>query len=67
MYPNFSYITVFLKIRNIISKNKRSKATDLAALNNFGLHFIILTSDYSYNMVMSLIYFSSSLSRRPKD
>ena len=29
---NFSYITVFLKIRNIISKNRRSKVTYFAAL-----------------------------------
>ena len=28
----FSYITVFVKIRNIISKKRRSKVTDFAAL-----------------------------------
>ena len=32
MYLNFSIFTVFLKNRNIISKMKRSKATDYAAL-----------------------------------
>ena len=32
MYPIIGYITVFLKTRNNISKNRRSKVTDLAAL-----------------------------------
>ena len=32
MYLNFSIFTVFLKNRNIISKMKRSKVTDYAAL-----------------------------------
>ena len=32
--PNFIYIIVFLKIRNIISKNRRSKVTDYAALSS---------------------------------
>ena len=31
-YLNFSFFTVFLKNRNIISKIKRSKVTDYAAL-----------------------------------
>ena len=31
---NFSIFTVFLKNRNIISKMKRSKVTDYAALND---------------------------------
>ena len=33
VYLNFSFFTVFLKNRNIISKIKRSKVTDYAALN----------------------------------
>ena len=33
MYLNFSIFTVFLKNRKIISKMKRSKVTDYAALN----------------------------------
>ena len=32
MYLNFSIFTAFLKNRNIISKMKRSKVTDYAAL-----------------------------------
>ena len=32
MYLNFSIFTVFLKNKNISSKNKRSKVTDYAAL-----------------------------------
>ena len=32
MYLNFSFSAVFLKNRNIISKIKRSKVTDYAAL-----------------------------------
>ena len=32
VYLNFSFFTVFLKNRNIISKIKRSKVTDYAAL-----------------------------------
>ena len=35
----FSYITVFLKIRNIISKNRRSKVTDFAALKPLDIIF----------------------------
>ena len=31
--PEFKYFTVFLKNRNIISKMKRSKVTDYAALS----------------------------------
>ena len=31
--PKFEYFTVFLKNRNIISKIRRSKVTDYAALN----------------------------------
>ena len=31
--PEFEYFTVFLKNRNFISKIKRSKVTDYAALN----------------------------------
>ena len=34
MHPDFSNITVFLKIRNIISENRRSKVTDFAALKD---------------------------------
>ena len=34
VYLNFSFFTVFLKIRNIISKIKRSKVTDYAALTH---------------------------------
>ena len=33
VYLNFSFFTVFLKNRNLISKIKRSKVTDYAALN----------------------------------
>ena len=33
--PDFQYFTVFLKNRNIISKMKRSKVTDYAALTSF--------------------------------
>ena len=32
IYLNFSFFTVFLKNRNVISKIKRSKVTDYAAL-----------------------------------
>ena len=38
--PILSFFTVFLKNRNIISKIKRSKVTDYAALNGI--------SDYSF-------------------
>ena len=31
--PEFYFFIVFLKYRNIISKSKRSKVTDYAALN----------------------------------
>ena len=36
VYLNFSIFTVFLKNRNIISKMKRSKVTDYAALKPYG-------------------------------
>ena len=35
--PEFEYFTVFLKNRNFISKIKRSKVTDYAALNLMSL------------------------------
>ena len=39
VYLNFSFLTVFLKNSNIISKIKRSKVTDYAALKG---HTIII-------------------------
>ena len=38
---NFSIFTVFLKNRNIISKMKRSKVTDYAALTFYKIMYVI--------------------------
>ena len=40
VYLNFNFFTVFLKNRNIISKIKRSKVTDYAALNRDGSSWV---------------------------
>ena len=47
MYLNFSNFTVFLKNRNIISKMKRSKVTDYAALK--------LLSESEHKVTVSLL------------
>ena len=46
VYLNFSFFTVFLKYRNIISKIKRSKVTDYAVLIGITL-FLCQNSNWS--------------------
>ena len=43
---DFSIFTVFLKNRNIISKIKRSKVTDYAALNMLHTRLCTYLTDY---------------------
>ena len=49
--PEFVYFTVFLKNRNFISKIKKSKVTDYAALRNtIILKFLLITYIFSMSV-----------------
>ena len=54
VYQNLSIFTVFLKNKNNISKNRRSKVTDYAALKDYRLECarisILHQSDLLYNL-----------------
>ena len=55
VYHNFSFFTVFLKNRNIISKIKRSKVTDHAALKLVGLRSAVVTIPGHTNLLFKTI------------
>ena len=52
VYLDFSIFTVFLKNRNIISKIRRSKVTDYAALIHSPLKFCLKTKVDIINMLL---------------
>ena len=65
---NFSFFTVFLKNRNIISKIKRSKVTDYAALSKCLQLYsgaVDLISDQSLSLVQFFVHASSKCSPPP--
>ena len=69
MFLNFSFVTVFLKNRNIISKIKRSKVTDYAALRQvllYLLFFSVVTENFG-NIISVCVEVLHDVCRVPVD
>ena len=70
VYPNFSIFTLFLKNKNIISKIRRSKVTDYAALNYYPLPYfggICKKSPKSKQMPITHSLYGNDFNKMPMD